>query len=192
MLAVTRPVQRKGGHPASHLEGSAALGQPITRPLLHRLLRPIASRQLHIYPLPMPHSPARAHVNSSPPGISSLDSLRSIHERTQSIHTSAPQHAFSFPQFPSLKNSFSNDEPSDKENPNPMLSEEDRAENEEAEREHIRQKCTFSDKPCPWSCSRHCSHEYSDILTSNCTLFDRRGHQEPHRILSRPPWVRLG
>ncbi len=95
-------------------------------------------------PLPMPHSPARAHLNSSPPSGSSLDSLRSIHQRSQSIHTSAPQQAFSFPRMPSLKNWFSSEEPSDKENHNPMLSEEDRAENAEAEREHIRKKCALA------------------------------------------------
>ncbi|RPD57047.1 alpha/beta-hydrolase [Lentinus tigrinus ALCF2SS1-6] len=98
-------------------------------------------------PLPMPHSPARAHVNSSPPGVSSLDSLRSIQERSQSIHTSAPQQAFSFPQFPSLKNWFSNEESPDKENRNPMLSEEDSAETAEAEREHIRQKYAAPKNP---------------------------------------------
>ncbi|KAI0720015.1 Alpha/Beta hydrolase protein [Cerioporus squamosus] len=97
-------------------------------------------------PLPMPHSPARAHLNSSPPSVSSLDSLRSIHERSRSIHTSAPQ-AFNFPQFPSLKNWFSSEEPSDKENHNPMLSEEDRAENAEAEREHIRRKYVGTKNP---------------------------------------------
>ena len=142
-------------------------------------------------PLPMPHSPAPAHVNSSPPGVSSLDSLRSIHERSRTIHTSAPQQAFSFPQFPSLKNWFSNEESSDKENHNPMLSEEDQAENAEAEREHIRQKCTYPYFPYSRPCSRHCSHMCSDILTDR-TLFDRCRYQESNCVLSRTPWLRHG
>ena len=43
-----------------------------------------------------------------------------------------------------LKNWFSSEEGAEKENLNPMLSDEDRAETAEEEREHIRRKCTSS------------------------------------------------
>ncbi|KAH9857955.1 Alpha/Beta hydrolase protein [Lenzites betulinus] len=91
-------------------------------------------------PLPMPHSPARAHFNSSPPSSSSLDSLRSIAQRSRGVHTSAPAQ-FNFPQLPpSIRSWFSADESSSKENLNPLLSEADKAETAKEERENIRQK----------------------------------------------------
>ncbi|KAI0756781.1 Alpha/Beta hydrolase protein [Daedaleopsis nitida] len=98
-------------------------------------------------PLPMPHSPAQVHLNSSPPGHSSLESLRSIHERSRSIHTSAPSQSFNFPQLPSFKDWFGSDEAADKESTNAMLSDEDRAETAEEEREHIRRKYVSPKNP---------------------------------------------
>ncbi|KAI0673363.1 alpha/beta-hydrolase [Trametes maxima] len=99
-------------------------------------------------PLPMPHSPAPVHLNSSPPTGSSVESLRSIHQRSRSIHTSAPAQAFNFPQIPeSIRSWFGTDECADKENHNPMLSEEDQAETAEEERENIRRKYVATKNP---------------------------------------------
>ncbi|KAI0375229.1 alpha/beta-hydrolase [Pilatotrama ljubarskyi] len=98
-------------------------------------------------PLPMPHSPAPVHLNSSPPTRSSLDSLRSIHERSRSFHTSPPQ-SFNFPQLPtSIRSWFSSQEESGKENRNPMLSDEDKRETAQEERENIRQKYVATKNP---------------------------------------------
>ena len=121
-------------------------------------------------PLPLPHSPAPAHLNSSPPEGSSLESLRSIHERSRSIHTTAPAQAFAFPQLPSLKNWFSSEDSSGKDDVHQLLSEDDQAESPEAERAHIRQKCA----------SRFCSvlvtlahrrTSISDVATKNPVVF---------------------
>ncbi|KAI0639635.1 Alpha/Beta hydrolase protein [Trametes polyzona] len=99
-------------------------------------------------PLPMPHSPAPVHLNSSPPTSSSLESLRSIHERSRSIHTSAPAQSFNFPQLPtSIRDWFAPDESAGKENLNPMLSEEDRGETAKEERENIRHKYVATKNP---------------------------------------------
>ncbi|KAM5530320.1 hypothetical protein V8D89_016021 [Ganoderma adspersum] len=98
-------------------------------------------------PLPMPHSPSPVHLNSSPPSRTSLESLRSIHERSRSIHTTVPAQGFNFPQLPNLRNWFSSDEASDKENLNPMLSDEDRGETPAAERENIRRKYVAPKNP---------------------------------------------
>nr|VWO94333.1 Triacylglycerol lipase [Ganoderma boninense] len=98
-------------------------------------------------PLPMPHSPSPVHLNRSPPSRTSLDSLRSIHERSRSIHTTPPTQGFNFPQLPNLRNWFSSDENGDKENMNPMLSDEDRGENPAAERENIRRKYVAPKNP---------------------------------------------
>ena len=99
-------------------------------------------------PLPMPYSPSPVHLNSSPPSRTSLESLRSIHERSRSIHMTAPAQGFNFPQLPNLRNWFSSDEASDKENLNPMLSDEDRGETSAAERENIRRKCMLPSLAC--------------------------------------------
>ncbi|KAJ8474508.1 hypothetical protein ONZ51_g7173 [Trametes cubensis] len=99
-------------------------------------------------PLPMPHSPAPVHLTSSPPKGSSLDSLRSIHERSRSIHTSAPAQSFNFPQLPnSIRSWFGGDEGSGKENLNPMLSDEDRGETAAQERANIRHKYVATKNP---------------------------------------------
>lgn len=95
-------------------------------------------------PLPMPHSPAPVHLNSSPPTASSLESLRSIHQRTRSIHTSAPAQSFNFPQLPeSIRSWFSPDDSSGKDL-NPILSEEDSGKTAQEQRENIRSKCMSS------------------------------------------------
>ncbi|KAI0801042.1 Alpha/Beta hydrolase protein, partial [Fomes fomentarius] len=98
-------------------------------------------------PLPMPHSPAQAHLNSSPPASSSLESLRSIHERSRTMHTSAPSQGFNFPPLPSFKSWFGSEESANTENQNPMLSDEDRAETAQEEREHIRRKYVSTKNP---------------------------------------------
>ncbi|KAI1789782.1 Alpha/Beta hydrolase protein [Ganoderma leucocontextum] len=98
-------------------------------------------------PLPMPHSPSPVHLDSLPPSRTSLESLRRIHERSRSIHTSAPSQGFNFPQLPNLRNWFSSDENGDKENLNPMLSDEDRGETPAAERENIRRKYVAPNNP---------------------------------------------
>ncbi|OBZ78634.1 Lipase 2 [Grifola frondosa] len=102
-------------------------------------------------PVAMPHSPAPVHLSSSPPSFfihssrSSIDSLRSIQDRGRALHTTPPAQALKLPQLPtSILNWFSAD---DKENLSPMLSEEDRAETAEEEREHIRKKYTAPKNP---------------------------------------------
>ncbi|EIW64227.1 alpha/beta-hydrolase [Trametes versicolor FP-101664 SS1] len=98
-------------------------------------------------PLPMPHSPAPVHLNSSPPTASSLESLRSIHQRTRSIHTSAPAQSFNFPQLPdSIRNWFSPDDSSGKDL-NPILSEEDGGKTAQEQRENIRSKYVATKNP---------------------------------------------
>ncbi|KAH9944188.1 alpha/beta-hydrolase [Epithele typhae] len=100
----------------------------------------------------MPHSPRPAHLNSSPPEGSSLDSLRSIHQRSRSFHTTTSPQTFTFPQLPSFKGWFSSE---DQTNPqaqgrdlvHPLLNEEDQAETTEEERERIRRKYAATKSP---------------------------------------------
>ncbi|KAL4241730.1 GPI inositol-deacylase [Abortiporus biennis] len=73
-------------------------------------------------PLAMPHSPARAHLNKSPPTLStsparsSIDSLRSIQEKGRGIHTTPSVQRLSLPAFPdSLKGWFTTQEGPSKE-----------------------------------------------------------------------------
>ncbi|EJF66902.1 alpha/beta-hydrolase [Dichomitus squalens LYAD-421 SS1] len=86
----------------------------------------------------------------SPPSSSSVEQLRHIHERSRSrsIHTSASQ-GFNFPQLPNLRSWFSSEEGGngDKENLNPMLSDEDKAETAAGERENIRRKYVSTKNP---------------------------------------------
>ncbi|KAI0778411.1 alpha/beta-hydrolase [Trametes elegans] len=96
-------------------------------------------------PLPMPHSPAPVHLNSSPPLGSSLDSLRSIHERSRTIHTSAPAQSFNLPD--SIRSWFSSDESPNKDGRNPMLSDEDQGATAEQEQENIRHKYVATKNP---------------------------------------------
>ncbi|KAI0328176.1 alpha/beta-hydrolase [Cubamyces sp. BRFM 1775] len=115
-------------------------------------IRPSADMDLLLsptpVPLPMPHSPDPVHLTSSPPKSSSLDSLRSIHERSRSIHTSAPAQSFNFPQLPnSIRSWFGADEGGGKENLNPMLSDEDRGETAAQERANIRHKYVATKNP---------------------------------------------
>lgn len=98
-------------------------------------------------PVAIPHSPAPAHLNNrSPPSVSlspsrsSLDTLRSIHERGRSIHTTAPQ-SLKLPALPlSIRGWFGAEDGRDKENVHPLLGDEDKQESAQAEREHIRKK----------------------------------------------------
>ncbi|KAL6310097.1 Alpha/Beta hydrolase protein [Sparassis latifolia] len=103
-------------------------------------------------PLVIPHSPARAHLSSSPPTLfrgrsASVDTLRSIQERGRGIHTTPPQ-ALRFPTLPpSIRNWFNPEGSDNKENLHPLLSEQDQAESPEAERDHIRQKYKSPQNP---------------------------------------------
>lgn len=124
---------------------------------------PYASADLDIFysptpdPTHIPHSPAPAHLPQSsasrPSGFShgsSLDSLKSIHERGRTVHersrslyTSAPTQ-LNLPGLPtSLWSWFNPDEGrgAGKENIRPLLNEEDRGANAEDDRERIRKKC---------------------------------------------------
>ena len=121
-------------------------------------------------PLPMPHSPAPAHLNSSPPEGSSVESLRTIHERSRTIHTTASQQTFAFPQLPSLQSWFSPKDSSDKNDVHSLLSEEDQAENTEAEREHIRQKCAYLPVPS-FLCDANAVPGFPDVATKNPLVF---------------------
>ncbi|KAI8990493.1 alpha/beta-hydrolase [Trametes punicea] len=98
-------------------------------------------------PLLMPHSPAPVHLTSSPPKGSSLESLRSIHQRSRSVHTSAPSQSFNFQLPDSIRNWFSSEDSSGKESLNPMLSDEDKAPTAAQERENIRQKYVATKNP---------------------------------------------
>lgn len=99
-------------------------------------------------PLAIPHSPAPAHLGrqrsatmSTSSTQSSLDTLRSIHDRT--IHTAAPAQ-FKVSLLPdSVKSWFGGDESGDGKAMHQMLNEEDQRPTRQAERDHIRQKCKF-------------------------------------------------
>ncbi|KIP12571.1 hypothetical protein PHLGIDRAFT_61787 [Phlebiopsis gigantea 11061_1 CR5-6] len=105
-------------------------------------------------PLAIPHSPAPAHINHSPPilssspTLSSIETLRSIHERgSRGIHTTASsQKAFS-----SFSNPFgwfsSDDESQQKENMDPLLDESDKASSAQAQKQNIRQRYSSPKNP---------------------------------------------
>ncbi|OCH94719.1 alpha/beta-hydrolase [Obba rivulosa] len=104
-------------------------------------------------PVPIPHTPAPAHLNRSPPSRStastrsSLDTLRSIHERGRGLHTSTPSQSLKFGLPDSIKNWFNSDEGTNKENMDPYLNEEDKAATPEEQRERIRQKYVSPKNP---------------------------------------------
>ncbi|CCL98514.1 uncharacterized protein FIBRA_00513 [Fibroporia radiculosa] len=78
---------------------------------------------------------------SPPSNRSSLDTLRSIHERGRSIHTTTPPQSLKLPSLPaSIRSWFGSEDGREKENVHPLLSEEDRRADAQAEREHIRKK----------------------------------------------------
>ncbi|EMD41945.1 hypothetical protein CERSUDRAFT_110499 [Gelatoporia subvermispora B] len=97
-------------------------------------------------PVPIPHSPAPVHLNRSPPSLSSastlssLDTLRSIHERGRSIHTSTPSQSLKFGLPDTIKNWFGSNEGMSKEDVDPYLNEEDKAGTSEEQRDRIRQR----------------------------------------------------
>ena len=142
-------------------------------------------------PLPMPHSPSPVHLSSPRPSRTSLESLRSIHERSRSIHTTAPTQGFNFPQLPYLRTWFSSDENGDKENLSPMLSEEDGEEIPAAERENIRGKCMSRFFACVRvpSIMGTISPTYASSVSF---LTDRYCAEEPHRVLSWTHGLRHG
>lgn len=101
-------------------------------------------------PLPASPSPCALRPHACPPTFarhvlrttsrSSLDTLRSIHERGRSIHTTAPQ-SLKLPALPlSIRGWFGAEDGRDKENVHPLLGDEDKQESAQAEREHIRKK----------------------------------------------------
>jgi triacylglycerol lipase len=100
-------------------------------------------------PVAIPHSPAPAHLSRSPPSLSpastrsSIDTLRSIHERgSRGIHTTPPQQRLSLPPFRNPFAWFSNeDEAQRKENMDPFLNEEDKSTNPQSQKENLRQRC---------------------------------------------------
>lgn len=101
-------------------------------------------------PLAMPHSPPAAHLQRSPPVLttspkrSSIEALRSIQGKSKSIHTTAS--AQFLPSLPDAwKGWFATDNPTDKENMDPFLDDSDKAPNAEAQRERIRQRCKCLD-----------------------------------------------
>lgn len=118
-------------------------------------------------PLAIPHSPAPAHLGrqrsatmSTSSTRSSLDTLRSIHDRTRGIHTT-PQAQFKVSLLPdSVKSWFGGDESTDSKAMHHMLTEEDQRATRQAEREHIRQKC----KHGAIDSSSACSHEDTQTM----------------------------
>lgn len=102
-------------------------------------------------PLALPHSPPAAHLTRSPPLLttspkrSSLDTLRSIHEKGKSIHTTAPPPQLFPPILPNAwKGWFTTDTATDKENMDPLLDETDKAADAQKQRERIRERCKCS------------------------------------------------
>lgn len=97
-------------------------------------------------PLAMPHTPAPAHLISSPPtlsmsrGRSSIDSLRSIQEKgTRGLHTTPPSQRLTLPTLPTFRSWF--DTVGGKENMDPFLDEQDKDNDPKIQRHHIQQRC---------------------------------------------------
>lgn len=100
-------------------------------------------------PVAIPHSPAPAHLSCSPPSLSpsstrsSIDTLRSIQERgARGLHTTPPSQRLSLPTFKNPLQWFSNDDDAQKkENMDPFLSEQDKSDNAQTQKQNIRQRC---------------------------------------------------
>ncbi|KAI0803326.1 Alpha/Beta hydrolase protein [Irpex lacteus] len=102
-------------------------------------------------PVPIPHSPAPAHVNRSPPTLSpsstrsSIETLRLIQDKGRGIHTTPPSQKLTIP------NPFNwfgvEDGSQQKENMDPLLSEEDRARTQDKQKERIRQHYSSPQNP---------------------------------------------
>lgn len=123
---------------------------------------PFAARQSHndeldIFlsptpdPIAIPHTPAPAHLNRSPPMLSpssssaSIEKLRSIQDRGRGIHTTPPSQRLTFPSLPNPFSWFtSEDDAQRKANMDPYLSDEDKAKSLQAQKEHIQQRCQYS------------------------------------------------
>lgn len=102
-------------------------------------------------PIAIPHSPAPAHLNRSPPILSpsstrsSIETLRSIQDRGRGIHTTPPSQKLSLPSFSNPFNWFTTDDDAKrKEHMDPYLSEEDKAHSGQAQKDHINQRCLYS------------------------------------------------
>ena len=98
-------------------------------------------------PVAIPHSPAPAHTNRSPPNLSSsptrssIETLRSIHERgSRGIHTTASSQK-SFSSFSNPFGWFSAEDESQQENIDPFLKASDKASNAQAQKQNISQRC---------------------------------------------------
>ncbi len=105
-------------------------------------------------PLSFPHTPVPAHLNRSPPMLSSssrtsLEALRSIQER--SLHTTPPSQRLNLASFPNPFGWFSSeDDAQRKENMDPLLKDGDKAQDTESQKKNIQQKCkrSFSELTC--------------------------------------------
>lgn len=142
--------------------------QPYTNKYSDPFQDPYASADLDLLysptpdPTAIPHSPAPVHLPqafaSSTSGFSpgsSLDSLKSIHERGRTVHDRSRHLHSSQLNFPGLPDSFRNwfnpeeGQQGGKDTIRPLLNEEDKAADSEDQKEHIRQKCQFA-----FSCPR--------------------------------------
>lgn len=113
---------------------------------------------------PTPPSPTAQIISHSPPGSrSSMDTLRSVRDR--SIHTSAPQ---SNP-IPSRQNSWWWSQSNNKHNVDTLLEEDDRAASVGEEQSKLQKKCKI----------------YLLYLYSNILMHYRPLHQKPYRLLPR-------
>ncbi|KAI0095101.1 Alpha/Beta hydrolase protein [Irpex rosettiformis] len=97
-------------------------------------------------PVAIPHSPAPAHVNRSPPTLSpsstrsSIETLRLIQDKGRGIHTTPPSQKLTLPAIPNPFSWFGVEDASQqKEIMGPSLSEEDRARTQQKQKEQIRQ-----------------------------------------------------
>ncbi|KAF7799305.1 hypothetical protein EIP86_010537 [Pleurotus ostreatoroseus] len=127
---------------------------PYTDPFADPFAQPEHNPDLDIFfsptpiPLAFPHSPAPAHLNRSPPMLSSsstrssLDTLRSIQERSMHTSTTPPGSNSLFPTLPTLPNPLSwfsqDDESAQHERIQPFLSEHDRAPTAASQKARIR------------------------------------------------------
>ncbi|KAI0347830.1 alpha/beta-hydrolase [Trametopsis cervina] len=104
-------------------------------------------------PVPIPHTPAPVHITRSPPTLtpsstrSSIETLRSIQGRGRGIHTTPPSQKLTLPSLPNPFGWFTTEDASQKDNMDPLLTEEDKAHNAHAQKEHIQQKYSSPKNP---------------------------------------------
>lgn len=104
-------------------------------------------------PVAIPHTPAPAHLNRSPPSLSptssrtSVETLRSIHERGRGIHTTPPSQRLSLPNLPNPFGWFGVEEDSQhKENLDPLENDGSKTRLSPPQKKQIQQNCEYYPK----------------------------------------------